>query len=198
MIKVGLTGNIGSGKSTICKIFETLGIAVFYSDDEAKKLYFKDNVKETIRNKFGDRVFDTDGNVAFKKLADVIFNDKRLLEFINKLIHPLVNEEYKLWLEKYRFLPFTIYETAILFERNLASKFDKTIVVTCPVEKRIDRVVQRDGISRSSVEQRIKHQMSDEHKIKLADFVIVNDGEHYVIPQVMNIYHQLIQSHMNL
>jgi len=186
-MKIGLTGNIGSGKSTVCRIFESMGIPVFYADLEAKLLYKKEEVKKAVKNELGSTVFDIRQEVNFKKLASVIFSNKSALTFINGLIHPLLFERYNQWLKLHNKSPYTIHESAILFEHHLENRFDKTITVFCPEAMRINRVMQRDNIAKESVIQRISNQMDDETKNKLADFVIVNDGTKMLIPQVMEI-----------
>ncbi|RLD86527.1 MAG: dephospho-CoA kinase [Bacteroidetes bacterium] len=191
MIKVGLTGNIGSGKSTVCKIFETLGVPVFYSDVQAKKLYQRQVVKEELFKQFGDSVFNHLKEVDFKKLAAVIFSDRELLNFINRLIHPLVFKSYHKWLDEHQQYSYTLHESAILFEHHLEKRFDKTIVVYCPQTIRIQRVVKRDGISENEVLKRISNQMNDQLKNSLADFVIVNNDTNMILPQIMEIDQQL-------
>ena len=186
-MKIGLTGNIGSGKSTVCRIFESLGIPVFYADIEAKLLYKREDVKKAVKNELGSTVFNTRHEVDFKKLASVIFSNKDALTFINGLIHPLLFERYNQWLELHKKSPYTIHESAILFEHHLEKRFDKTITVFCPEPIRIKRVMQRDNTTKADVIQRISNQMDDELKNKLADFVIVNDGTKMLIPQVMEI-----------
>ena len=187
MIKVGLTGNIGSGKSTVCKVFESLGVPVFYSDVEAKKLYSREEVKNKLMQRFGKSVFNNLGEVDFKKLASLIFSNKESLHFINNIIHPLVFESYNNWLSEYRENCYTIHESAILFEHHLEKRFDKTMLVYCPLDIRLRRVTERDGISEEEALKRVSNQMEDSLKNKLADFVIVNDGIKMVIPQIMEI-----------
>ncbi len=187
MIKVGLTGNIGSGKSTVCQVFESLDVPVYYSDIEAKKLYSREEVKNKLMLRFGKPVFNDLGEVDFKKLASLIFNHKDSLDFINNLIHPLVFESYNNWLSEHAESRYTIHESAILFEHHLEKRFDKTIVVYCPQDIRLRRVTARDGVSEEEVLKRMSNQMEDSLKNKLADFLIVNDGVKMVIPQVTKI-----------
>ena len=191
MTEVGLTGNIGSGKTTVSRIFESLEIPVFYSDLEAKRLYLREEVKQKIRIEFGERVFNNQGEVDFKMLAVVIFSNKKSLEFINQLIHPLVFEEYQNWVAFNHHAPYVIHESAILFEHQLEKRFDKTIVVYCPKELRVQRVMKRDSIQESEVLKRISNQMKDAEKNKLAEFIVTNDGVQMLIPQVMKIHNLL-------
>lgn len=197
MIKVGLTGNIGSGKSTACKVFELLGIPIFYSDIEAKKLYSRPEVKFKIEQHLGKSVFNDKYEVDFKKLAAVIFSNKTSLNFINGLIHPLVYELYNLWLEKHHESSYSIHESAILFEHHLENRFDKTIVVYCPAEIRINRVLQRNMISETEVKRRISNQLEDKVKNEMADYVVTNDGIKMLIPQIIEIDKKLRNSIIN-
>ena len=191
MTEIGLTGNIGSGKTTVCRIFESLGIPVFYSDLEAKKLYSIQEVKQQIRQTLGDEVFNSDYEVDFKKLASVIFSDKNALDFINNLIHPLVFERYTRWKNNNAPAPYIIHESAILFEHHLETRFQKTIVVYCPEKLRIQRVIRRDGIPEKEIVRRISNQMNDQEKNRLADHIIRNDGKEMLIPQVMKLHSKL-------
>ncbi len=190
MIRIGLTGNMGSGKTTVCKIFETLDVPVFYSDIVAKKLYDRKEVKKSIKSEFGHSVF-TDGIVDFKKLAGIIFNDSGALNFINGLIHPLVFEEYGKWLRQNNNKPYVIHESAILFENGLENNFDKIIVVSCPEEIRINRLLERDNTSVKEIKKRMENQMKDDEKERRADYVIVNDGKKFLIPQIIRLDKEL-------
>ncbi len=187
MIKVALTGNIGSGKSVVTRIFKTLDIPVFIADIEARLLYYREEVKDVLRQKLGDRIFDPDGEINTKAMADVIFNDTKALKTVNGIIHPFVYREYKKWLDRHRGAPYTIHESAILFENNLTSRFDKIIVVSAPEAIRLKRVMVRDNISEEQVRARMANQWPDEEKVRRADFVIINDGDHFLIPQILKI-----------
>ena len=191
MKEIGLTGNIGSGKTTVSKIFETLAIPVFYSDVQAKLLYYRDDVKHNILEVLGNSIFNSAKEVDFKKLAAVIFNDSKALEFINKLIHPLVFDAYREWKASVMSAPYVIHESAILFEHQLQERFDKTVVVYCPEKIRIKRVSARNSVSLDEIKSRISNQMNDKLKNKLADLIIVNDGNEMLIPQVMKMHESL-------
>ena len=191
MIEIGLTGNISSGKTTVSKIFEALGIPIFYSDVQAKQLYYRDDVKKNIMEVLGSSVFNNTNEIDYKKLALVIFNDSEALEFINKLIHPLVFDAYRKWQGSLKNTPYVIHESAILFEHQLQKRFDKTIVVYCPEAIRIKRAFARDSVSLDEIKSRISNQMSDTLKNKLADLIIVNDGTKMLIPQVMKVHETL-------
>lgn len=193
MIKVALTGNIGSGKSTVIRIFETLDVPVFYADKEAKLLYGQPEVKEAVRSAFGSSVFNDQNEVDFKKLAGVVFKDENALQKINEIIHPLVYQKYKNWLEEHREAPYTLHEAAIVFENGLEHHYDMIINVSAPEPLRLERVTTRDGISPEQFYDRAGKQWPDDEKNKKSDFVIINDGKHFLIPQVMEIHETLLK-----
>lgn len=192
MIKVALTGNIGSGKSTIARLFSILGIPLFHADMEAKLLYKNKNVKESIRVHFGSRVFNKQNEVDFKQLAKLVFNDPASLQQINQIIHPLVFEKYKDWLKQNEEQKYTIHEAAIVFENHLEHHYDLVINVSAFEKVRMNRVMQRDGITKDQFEERARNQWPDEEKNKKADFVIFNNGDQFLIPQVMEIHEKII------
>jgi dephospho-CoA kinase len=190
MKKVGLTGNIGTGKSTVARIFETLGIPVFHADEVAKKLLTDESIKLAIQKKFGNTVF-TNEIPDRKKLASLVFNDSEALTFLNSLIHPRVRKEFNLWFERQSNHPYVIEEAAILYETGIYKEFDKIITVVSPVDLAISRVMQRDGINREEVEKRMQNQWPQDKKVDLSSFVISNDENHLIIPQVLAIHHEL-------
>ena len=187
MIRVAITGNIGSGKTTVSKIFNVLGVPVFYADIEARLLYYREDLKQQLRLLFGDVIFNSSNEIDTKQLAELIFKDAKKLQSINNLIHPLVFEKYEQWLEEHQNEVYTLHESAILFENKLESHYDIIIIVTAPPELRIARIMQRDGVEREKVEARMTHQLSEAEKNKRSDFVIVNDGGQLLIPQVIKI-----------
>lgn len=187
MIKVGITGGIGSGKSTVCQFFKTLGIPVFEADVEAKKLI---NTSDSIRNQliveFGSDIYLPNQTIDRKKLADLIFNSPTLLERVNKIIHPEVRNYFFRWCEVQR-SPYVVHEAAIMFESGFYQLMDFTVLVTAPEELRIQRVMKRENCSEESVRARIARQWSDEEKMKLANFVINNDNKYLIVPQLFEI-----------
>ncbi len=187
MIRVAITGNIGSGKTTVSKIFNVMGVAVFYADIEARLLYYRKDVKQKIEEYFGILIFNEANEIDTRKLAEVIFNDSMKLKTINSIIHPLVFEKYNEWLDIHKEEVYTLHESAILFENKLESHYDLIINVTAPPELRITRIMQRDGVEREKVEARMAHQLSEAEKNKRSDFVILNDGNQLLIPQVIKI-----------
>jgi dephospho-CoA kinase len=190
MIKVGLTGNIGSGKSTVARIFEIIGVPVYQADKEAKKFLSKPEVKKELKKEFGQAIF-SGIEIDRKKLAEIVFNTKKSLNFLNSIIHPLVRKDFEDWCSNYSEEPYIIQEAAILFESGFYKFFDKTIVVSCPKEIAVMRVMERDITTGREVKERIKNQWEQEKKINLADFIIINDNEQLVIPQVLQIHKEL-------
>ena len=192
MIKVALTGNMGSGKSTVAKIFSTLNIPVFHADFEAKLLYKREDVKQQVRQQFGEAVFNDNNEICFKSLANLVFNHPEYLQSINHIIHPLVFDNYKNWLLQHKSYKYSIHEAAVIFENKLEDHFNLIINVTAPENVRMIRIIERDGLTAEQFYARAKNQMPDEAKNKLSDFVIINDGEQFLIPQVMKIHKYLV------
>lgn len=191
MLKVGLTGNIGSGKTLVCQIFESLGVPVFYADRVASELYDEPEIREQVKQTFGDEIYDSDGKLIRQKLAGLVFHDEKALRNINGIIHPGVVKRYMQWLEDHVNEDYTIHEAAILFESNLEHEFDRIIMVSAPEEIRLQRVMERDAADEKDVEARMKNQWPEDQKAKKADFVIINDGKQFLIPQILKIHNQL-------
>ncbi|KAA8486367.1 dephospho-CoA kinase [Arcticibacter tournemirensis] len=193
MLKVGITGGIGSGKTTVCHLFELQGIPVFYADDRAKLLMNTDLVLvNSIKEAFGESVYLEDGRLNRKELARVVFNNAGLLEKLNSLVHPAVFRDFDSWSLKQK-SPYVLKEAAILFESGSDKDCDFTILVTSPPDIRIRRVISRDKVSEEEVKKRMDKQLSDEKKIELADFIIRNDERELLIPQVINLHHKLLE-----
>jgi dephospho-CoA kinase len=190
--RIGITGGIGSGKSIVCKVFELLGVPIFYADNEAKKIYDDEKVKTLLINKYGLEIYLSDGKLNREKLSKIIFSNQDELKYINSLIHPLVVKAYSEWCEKYKHFPYTLKEAAILFESGSYKEMDKVITVSAPVELRINRVIKRDNLARIQILERIKHQWEEDKRIKYANFVIYNDDEHLVIPQIVDLHKKLM------
>jgi dephospho-CoA kinase len=186
-VKVGITGGIGSGKSTVCKIFKLIGIPVFEADQVAKTLINTDEkISTELKLLFGNNIYDSSNKLNTKMLADLIFNDESLLEKVNNLVHPAVRNEFILWHQKQN-SKYTVHEAAILFESGFYKMMDFTILVSAPEVTRIERVVKRDKIPVELVETRIRKQWNDEDKRKLASIELVNDNKHLLIPQILEI-----------
>lgn len=192
MLTVGITGGIGSGKSTVCRVFELLDVPVFYADVEARKLQDEDTeVRAAMISLLGKEVYSAD-RLNRKLVAEKVFSDKNLLIQLNKIIHLATIKAYLKWKENYADKPYLLKEAAILFESGSNIGLDKIIVVTAPEELRINRIMKRDTISREQIIARIKNQLSEEEKIARADFVIENDEKQAIIPQVMKVHEQLL------
>lgn len=193
MIKVGVTGGIGSGKSTVCKIFESLGAPVYHADDEGRKILEKREVISILVQYFGNSILDERDEIDRKKLAEIVFKDTSALAFLNSIIHTRVRASFQEWSSDKPDAPYVIYEAAILFESGHYKNVDKTVLVTASEEARIARVTARDNVSREAVLQRIGNQWDDQKKAAMADFIINNDGSVMLIPQVIEIHNQLLK-----
>jgi dephospho-CoA kinase len=191
MRRVGLTGNIGSGKSLVAEVFRTFGVPVFDADVEAKAILFTPEVSEKVIRIFGDKIL-TGKTIDRKKLAGIVFSDSKSLQQLNDIIHPAVRDKFESWSDSVSEKPCLIYEAAILFESGHYKNLFAIITVYADTEIRIRRVMRRDGISREFVMERMKNQWPDERKNALADYVIVNDGKELLIPQVEKIHSKLI------
>ncbi|WP_175403977.1 dephospho-CoA kinase [Mucilaginibacter sp. PPCGB 2223] len=193
MLKIGITGGIGSGKSTISKVFEVLGIPVFYADDAAKEVMTADPVLiSALKETFGDEAYFSDGSLNRKYIANIVFNDPQQLAKLNAITHPAVFRAFDTWLEQTHHAPYVMKEAALMFESGSAKLCDKNILVYAPLAMRIDRVVKRDNLSKAEVESRNARQFTDEQKMKLADYVITNDDSQLVIPQVLALHQQFL------
>jgi dephospho-CoA kinase len=187
---LGLTGGIGSGKSTVARLLEVLGGAVFHSDQVAKEIYFDPAVKAKVTGLLGKESYLSDTVINKAYISSKIFNDTGLLQGLNAILHPAVNEAFKAFAQQYQGR-LIVKESALLFEARLQSQVDKILVVAAPDELRIQRVMKRDGLSREDVLKKIKSQLSQEEKIRQADLVIHNDEKELLIPQVLDIYKTL-------
>ncbi len=193
MLKIGITGGIGSGKTTVCQIFATLGIPIYYADVRAKEIMVADaDVINQIKKLFGSDAYDENGQLNRKHIADKAFHDKNLLQQLNSIVHPAVFQDTLDWYQTHHYENYTLYEAAILFESGSYKLLDKIITVFAPIEDRIARTIKRDKISRKEVLERIDKQLSEDEKMKRADFVIYNDHSQPLIEQVLTIHHQLI------
>src|SRR5437868_2262257 len=193
MIKIGITGNIGSGKTTVSKIFEILGVPVFYADDTAKSVMVKDPVLiDALKKEFGSESYFDDGSLNRKHIASIVFNNEAELEKLNAIVHPAVFRAFDNWVTAIKNVPYVVKEAALLFESSSYQMCDKTIMVAAPFELRINRVVQRDNLTRAEVESRNARQFSEEKKVGLADFVIRNDDTELVIPQVLELHRKFL------
>ena len=187
MIKLGVTGGIGSGKSVVCEVLRLHDIPVYDADLEAKNLNDTSPViREKLIEAFGAELYKND-KLDRKKLAQLIFNDEKNLRQVNSIIHPELAKHFEKWTDERIEHPIAAIDAAVLFEAGFQQFVDKTITVFSPVETRIERVVKRDNLTREHILSRINSQMSDEEKIKLSDFVIINDNKHSILEQVSTI-----------
>ena len=190
MLKIGLTGGVGSGKTTVSKIFASLGVPIFYADDIAKKIMSEDTIlKQEIINLFGEEAYKETLNR--KHIADIVFNDTFKLEQLNALIHPRTIAAANKWMQQ-QTKPYVIKEAALMFEAGASTNLDYVIGVYAPQHLRINRVIKRNKFSREEVLKRINNQIDENIKMKLCDFVIVNDEQQPVLPQVINLHKKFI------
>lgn len=191
MKQLCITGGIGSGKSTVCRIFKQLGVPVYNADERAKALYTESEVvKHAVIDLIGSDAY-ANNKLNREFLANQIFNNKEMLEQLNAIIHPAVRQDYELWVRQQQ-SDYVIKEAAILIESGAYRSCDFIAVVNAPKELRIQRVTQRDEVDRAAVEARISHQLSDEERTKYADFIIVNDGKHSLIHQILKVHNKMI------
>lgn len=187
---IGLTGGIGSGKTTVAKQFIEAGIPVYIADEQAKKLLHQPEIISQIETTFGDSVLD-DNQISRAKLAQVVFNDSEKLALLNSIIHPAVKKHFQHWLNEHQAFPYVVREAAILFESGTYHDCDFIISVIAPVEERISRVMQRDHVDRAAVLVRINNQWTDEQRISKSDFVIENVTPQNTERQVKEILKKL-------
>lgn len=184
MIRIGITGGIGSGKTVVAQLLDIYGIPVYLADTESKRLTEESSeIKEGLTHLFGTDIY-IDGRLNKAKLASIIFTDHEALTAVNKIIHPVVKNDFKVWSAN---KPIAAMESAILFESGFEDTVHYTICVSAPLETRIKRAIERDNLSRQQILDRINNQMPQEEKEQHSDFVVVNDGTHPLIPQVEKI-----------
>ena len=191
ILKVGLTGGIGSGKSTVAKVFEVLGIPVYYADDAAKKLMNEDvALKELLVNEFGNAIY-SNGKLNRPHLSSLVFNNPKKLEALNAIVHPATIADADKWMQQ-QTAPYAIKEAALIFESHANNYLDKVIGVYAPAPLRIQRVMLRDKMSEEAILARINKQMDEDKKMQLCDFVITNNTLDLIIPQVLTIHQSLL------
>ena len=193
MILVGLTGGIGSGKSTVINYFKELGITCYQADDEAKKLMNSDkSLIKKIKNSFGDSIY-INSKLDRKKLSAIVFRDKQKLELLNSIVHPIVNRHFENYCKGLKDI-YIIKEVAIIFETGTQNKFDKIILVRAPKEDRIKRIINRDKCNRQDAINRINNQIADDDKIDQCDFIIDNINLDEISNKVLKIHNSILNS----
>jgi len=183
---IGLTGGIGSGKTTIANYFAAMGVPVYIADDEAKKVMQSENIIKQIKKAFGDSLFENE-ILNRAKLAEIVFNNAEKLATLNAIVHPAVKKDFELWLQQNKKHDYVIYEAAILFESGRYKECDVIITVTAPEEIRIERVIKRDNTTREQVLSRMKMQWNDEKRISLSNFIINNSNLKIAKEEVVKI-----------
>lgn len=190
-IKIGITGGIGSGKSVVAHLLKVMGIPVYISDIESKRLTGEsEDIKKQLIGILGERIYK-DGSLNKQLLASYIFSDPNHAKQINQIIHPCVRQDFVEWTSKYDCLEFVALESAILIEAGFKNETDVVIMVYAPYNMRLQRAAERDSSSIESIRKRMQSQMNDEEKLKYADYIIYNDGSTPIIPQVEEIMRQL-------
>lgn len=195
-LQVGITGGIGAGKSLVCRIFHCLGIPVYDADGHAKELMTTDVILVTnIKKEFGELSYNTDGSLNREYLSSTVFSEHEKLKKLNELVHPRVGEDYRRWVERNGNCHYLVKEAALLFEAGSDKLLDRVVVVHAPEVLRIQRVLARDPQrSEDQVRAIINNQMSEEEKMERADFIIRNDEQALVIPQVVKLHNEFLSS----
>lgn len=192
MLKIGLTGGIGSGKTTVARVLEVLGIPVYYADEAAKDLMNKNELlKQQLIFHFGEATYFEDGHLNRKHLSSIVFANKEKLELLNSLVHPVTIADAQQWFSK-QTSPYVVKEAALLFESGSAEGLDYVIGVTAPATLRIKRVMDRDHVTAEEVKRRMANQLDDGIKMKLCDFVLQNNEQQLLLPQVIQLHEKLI------
>jgi dephospho-CoA kinase len=198
MIKVGITGGIGSGKTTVCRVFELLGVPVFYADNVAKTIMQTDSqLKNEILNTFGQESYLVDGQLNRPYISSIVFKDQSQLNKLNALVHPAVFRAFDRWIAEQKEVPYILKEAALLYESESYKMCDLSILVISPESTRISRIKARDHISEEEIMLRMKRQFSDEQKMKLANHILINDENRLLIPQILDLHQQFLKISRN-
>lgn len=191
MLKIGLTGGIGSGKSTVAQVFEILGIPVYYADAAAKRVMNENRaLKAQVIQHFGEASYENN-QLNRAHIAAQVFNNKQKLDLLNSIVHPVTIADAETWMQQ-QHTPYALKEAALIFEANANKQLDYVIGITAPVDLRLKRVMERDHISPEKVQERMDKQMNEEEKMKRCDFIIYNDERQLLIPQVVALHERLI------
>ena len=193
VLRVGITGGMGSGKTTVTRVFEVLGIPTYYADEAAKRLMNEDaSIKEQVMALFGKQTY-LNGQLDRKYLASLVFNDEENLARLNAIVHPATLRDAEEWMQRQN-TPYAIKEAALIFESGAHKQLDHVIGVSAPLPLRILRAMKRDKLSREEVKARMEKQLDEAIKMRLCDFVVINDEQELVIPQVIKIHETLLAS----
>ena len=191
MKKIGITGGIGSGKTYVAAVFQSLGIPIFYADIQSKKLMTSsEKLIKLLKEEFGNDIYK-DSDLNKEKLASIVFSNSNKLQKLNSLVHPIVKEEFNNWCKK-QTSPYVIKEAAILFESKSHLGLDAVICVSAPLELRMERLLKRDNSSEKEIKKRIENQISQEEKEKRSDYIIVNDEKELLLPKIIKIHKELL------
>ncbi len=190
-MKLGVTGGIGSGKTSVCRVFNVLGIPVFSADPEARQIMENDEGIIRRINSIAGKNLYINGSLDRMELATLIFNDQILLDKVNSLVHPVVFDHFKRW-ELEQSAPYVIMEAAILFESGASKLVDRIVTVVAPMEERVDRVIHRNNLSREQVMERMRNQMDDETRIRSSDYVIQNSENDLIVPAILKIHEDIL------
>jgi len=192
-IKIGITGGIGVGKTTVCNVFRQIKIPIYDADTRAKFLMNNDkDLQEQITKNFGWDAYDRKNSLNREYLAKIVFSNPEKLSVLNAIVHPKVNQDYDHWVLENQDAPYSIKEAALLYEAGSYKNLHKTIVVTCPINIRIERIMKRDHMRREEVLKRINNQLTDKERLALADFRIMNDGKNSLIEQVLSLHRTIL------
>ncbi|TMI88249.1 MAG: dephospho-CoA kinase [Bacteroidetes bacterium] len=191
VLRLGLTGGIGSGKSTVAQIFEVLGIPVYYADIAAKKIMNEDKgLRSAITNIFGEQAYEN--NILNRKyVSSIVFSDPAKLQQLNALVHPATKKDAETWMQQ-QTSPYAIHEAALIFEAKVSDRLDLVIGVSSPLELRIKRAMERDKVSREEVLKRMAQQLDEELKMSKCDYVLLNEEQQLLIPQVLELHEKLV------
>ena len=191
VLRVGLTGGIGSGKSTVARIFEVLGIPVYYADIAAKRLMNEDAaLRSAITDLFGREAYSN--NILDRKyISSIVFSEPSKLALLNSLVHPATKKDAEAWMQQ-QTVPYAIHEAALIFEAKVSERLDQVIGVSSPLELRIKRAMERDKVGRDEILKRMRQQLDEDLKMSKCDFVLINDEQHLLIPQVLDLHEKLI------
>lgn len=192
MLRIGLTGGLGSGKTTVAAIFKVLNVPVYYADEASKRLLTEnEQIKEAVIKEFGTESYIA-GKPDRQYLADIVFNNEEKRKLLNSILHPATISDANQWMQK-QTAPYVIKEAALIFESGSDQLLDYVIGVKAPLSLRLQRVIQRDASNEKDVMARMNSQMNEEEKLGQCDFIIDNDEQHMVIPQVLSLHHQFLQ-----